>query len=90
MSLSALSIDDHFSWMLCHVEILRRIAALVALSRDVPQFASATEFCSFTISIGAKVSSHALAVRAALPSHVLRQEAPWVADGIDAPKGGAR
>jgi hypothetical protein len=89
MSLFAFSIDDHFSWMLCDVEILHRIAALVASSR-VPQFATAAEFRAFTVSIGATVGVHALAVRAVLPPDVLRQAAPWVADGVEAPKGGAR
>ncbi len=77
MSHSALSIDDHFVWMLSYIEILNRIATLVASSREVPQFAQAAEFRAFAISISTNVRAHITAVRAALSPDILREEAPW-------------
>ncbi len=78
MSLSALSIEDHFLWMLCYIQTLNRIAMLVATSRDVPQFGQFAELRAFAISIGVNVEAHTLAVRAALAPDALRTEAPWV------------
>ena len=78
MSQSALSIEQHFRWMLCYIEILDRIATLVATSREMPQFAQFPEFRAFATSIGMHVQAHALAVRAALAPDALRKEAPWV------------
>jgi hypothetical protein len=77
MSRSALSVEKHFLWLLCYVEIQHRIAMLVANSRDVPQFGQFAEFRAFAISIGTNIEAHALAIRGALPPDALRKEAPW-------------
>jgi hypothetical protein len=77
MSRSALSVEEHFLWLLCYVQILHRIAMLVASSRDVPQFEQFAEFRAFAISIGTNIEAHALAIRAALSTDALRTEAPW-------------
>ncbi len=77
MSRSALSVEEHFLWLLCYVQILDRIAMLVASSRDAPQFGQFAEFRAFAISIGTNVEAHALAIRAALSPEALRKEAPW-------------
>lgn len=78
MSRSALSIEEHFLWMLVYLQVLSRIAMLVASSRDVPQFGQFAEFRAFAIGIGTNIEAHALAVRAALSADALRKDAPWV------------
>jgi hypothetical protein len=65
MSRSALSVDEHFIWMLCYVETLQRISHLVASSRDVPQFGHCTEFRSQVVNIALDIGAHASAARAA-------------------------
>jgi hypothetical protein len=77
MSHSALSIDEHLVWMLCYLEVLDRVATLVAATRDVPQFGQFAEFRGFAINIGSSIRAHAFAIRAALASDALHKEAPW-------------
>jgi hypothetical protein len=77
MSFSALSIDEHFTWLLCYLATIDKIAELAVTSNDVPQFGKLPEFCSYTIRVGGHVRAHALAIRNALPQRVLAQEAPW-------------
>ncbi len=78
MSHSALSIDDHFAWMLCYLATSDEIAKLVITSNDVPQFGKLPEFCTYTVRVGANVRAHALAIREALPPRILGTEAPWL------------
>jgi len=75
---SALSVEEHFAWMLCYLELLHRVAILVATSGDVPQFSKFADFRAYTINIADHVRAHALAARAVVPPDVLLQEAPWV------------
>ena len=77
MSRSALSVEEHFLWLLCYIQVLDRIAILVASSGDVPQFGQFAEFRAFAISMGSNIEAHALAIHAALSPEALRKEAPW-------------
>jgi hypothetical protein len=77
MSRSALSVDEHFIWMLCYVETLQKISHLVASSPDVPQFGHVAEFCARVVNIALDMGAHASAARAAIPPEVLLREAPW-------------
>lgn len=77
MSRSALSVDEHFEWMLGYIETLQRVAHLVASSGDVPQFGHFAEFRAYAVNIGANVRAHAVAARAALTPDVLQRDAPW-------------
>jgi hypothetical protein len=77
MSRSALSVDEHFVWMLCYVETLQKIPPPVALSRAVSQFDEVVEFCVRVVNIARDMGAHASAARAAIPSEILLREAPW-------------
>ncbi len=77
MSFSALSIDDHLTWLLCYLATTDKIAELVLTSNDVPQFGKIPDFCTYTVRVNANVRAHALAIRSALPQRMLKQEAPW-------------
>jgi hypothetical protein len=77
MSRSALSVDEHFTWMLGYIETLQRVAHLVASSGDVPQFGHFAEFRAYAVNIGVNVRAHAEAARAALTPDVLQRDAPW-------------
>jgi hypothetical protein len=75
---SALSVEEHFEWMLCYLELIHWMAVPVANLGDIPQFRKYAEFGANTIRFADHVRAHALAARAVVPPDVLLQEAPWV------------
>jgi hypothetical protein len=77
MSRSALSVDEHFIWMLCYVETLQRISDLVVSSRDVAPFGHFAEFRAHVVNIALDIGAHAVAARAAIPPEIRVRHAPW-------------
>jgi hypothetical protein len=75
---SALSVEEHFEWMLCYLELIHWMAVPVANLGDIPQFRKYAEFGANTIRFSDHARAHASAVCAALSADVLHQEAPWV------------
>ena len=63
MSLSALSIGEHFAWMLCYLETLDRVTLLVASSREIPQFGHFADYRDYAVTVASNVRAHALAAR---------------------------
>jgi hypothetical protein len=75
---SALSIEEHFEWMLCYLELIRLMADPFAKLGDIPEFRKYSEFGAFTIRFSDHARAHAAAVSAALSADALHREAPWV------------